>query len=80
MDFRRANESRRTARTGEIISLAQFLHCPPGGASRPEQLGCWLVGWSRRDHQQGTVFKSRKLLSQVFITLEITVLIKQKNL
>lgn len=41
---------------GKITKLGSFLHFPVGGASRPEQLGCWL--WSiekeenKRKHQE----------------------------
>lgn len=65
----------------KIIKVGSFLHCPPGGASRPEQPGCWLGGkergYNQRKYQQRAVCVSRRLLSQVLITLEITVLIKK---
>lgn len=40
-------ESKRITHAGEIITLGQFFDCPPGGASRPEQLGGWGGGGVR---------------------------------
>ena len=39
-------ESRRhPTPIGKIIKRSSFLYRPAGGASRPEQLGCWLGQW-----------------------------------